>query len=330
MRHTIASSASKCLIGHTGFVGSALARQTAFDAAFNSRTIHESAGAEFDMIVCAAAPGSMFEANREPTRDAAQIDALIDQLAQIGTRRFILISSIAVLADFAGQDTEDTAAFQSDLAYGRHRRRLEAFVEDHFDDHLIVRLPALYAHGLKKNFLFDLLNPVPSMLTRERLDALMVALPAPLAAVAAQSYALDAEKGLFVLDRAALNASPQRPALDDAVRAAGASATQFHHCDTRYQFYGIDRLWADIGIASAAKLSHIHLATQPLEAARIHKALTGRAMPQTSARLHTEDMRTRHAALWGREGAYLADENEVLAGLTAFYKSENAGQRQAA
>ncbi|WP_086607032.1 hypothetical protein [Erythrobacter donghaensis] len=314
------------LIGHTGFVGGALLRQTRFDACFNSANIAAIAGQSFGTLVCAAAPGSMIEANRAPERDAAQIDALIARLAQVRAERFVLISSIAVLADFAGGDDESTGAFQQDLAYGRHRRALEAFVESHFPASLIIRLPALFGQGLRKNFLFDLLNPVPSLLTAAKRDALMAALDPALSGWVETLYAPDAVTGLLKLDRAALNADRRRAALEDAVTALGASATQFHHPETTYQYYPTDRLWQDIGIALDAGLSHLHLVAEPLTAAAIHQRLTGRAMPETPARLHREDMRTRHAALWGATGPYQFSAAATLDRLAAFFASE----RQAA
>lgn len=312
------------LIGHSGFVGGALLRQTDFDACYNSATIATIEGQIFGTLVCAAAPGSMFEANRSPERDAAQIDGLIARLATIQAERFVLISSIAVLADFAGGNDEGTQAFQQDLAYGRHRRALEAFVESHFASSLIVRLPALFGQGLRKNFLFDLMNPVPSLLTEAKRDALMKALDPALGVWAASLYAPDGVTGLLKLDRAALNADRRRAALEDAVTVLGASATQFHHPDTTYQYYAIDRLWQDIGIALGAGLSHLHLVAEPLTAAAIHARLTGRPMPDTSARLHREDMRTRHAGLWGAEGPYQFGAAATLDQLAAFYTSERA------
>lgn len=327
----VMNSSSACqgpsgLIGHTGFVGGALLRQAPFAARFNSKTIGEIDGQRFVTLVCAAAPGSMIEANRAPDRDRAQIDALIARLDTVRAERFVLISSIAVLADFAGGDDEDTQAFQQERAYGRHRRALEAYVEDRFPDSLIVRLPALFGPGLRKNFLFDLLNPVPSLLTEAKRDALAEAVGPMLGAWVHALYTPDAATGLLRLDRAVLDADPRRAALEDAVTACGASATQFHNRETTYQYYGIERLWQDIGIALGAGLTHLHLAATPLSAATIHRHLTGRAMPETAAALHREDMRTRHAALWGAEGPYQFDAAATLAALGAFF----AGQRAAA
>ena len=312
------------LIGHTGFVGGALLRQARFDACYNSANIAAIEGQAFGTLVCAAAPGSMLEANRAPDRDAAQIDALIARLAAVRAERFVLISSIAVLADFAGGDDETTQAFQQELAYGRHRRALEAFVEERFPGSLIVRLPALFGQGLRKNFLFDLMHPVPSFLNEAGRDGLTGALDPALSAWVASLYAPDAVTGMLKLDRAALNADRRRAALEDAVAALGASATRFHHPHTTYQYYPIDRLWQDIGIALDAGLSHLHLVAEPLTAAAIHARLIGRAMPDTPARLHREDMRTRHAALWGASGPYQFSAAATLDRLAAFFASERA------
>jgi hypothetical protein len=312
------------LIGHTGFVGGALLRQAAFPARFNSANIASIAGQSFGTLVCAAAPGSMLEANRAPERDAAQIEALMAQLATVRAECFVLISSIAVLADFAGGDDESTTAFQQTLAYGRNRRALEAFVEERFPRSLIIRLPALFGPGLRKNFLFDLMNPVPSMLPEARHADLVAALPASLSGWAKALYAPDPVTGMLKLERAALNAAPRRAALEDAVTALGFAATQFHHRDTTYQYYDTSRLWQDIGIALAAGLTHLHLTAEPLTAAVIHARLTGRAMPDTPARLHHEDMRTRHAELWGASGPYQFSAAATLDALAAFFASERA------
>ncbi|MEP1421331.1 MAG: hypothetical protein ABJK59_06145 [Erythrobacter sp.] len=319
-----------CLLGATGFVGSALLRQTQFDACFNSRTIGDIEGGEFSHLVCAAAPGSMLEANTVPERDRALMSELMERLSKVKAHRFTLISSIAVLSNFAGQDTENTNSFQVDLAYGRHRRELEVFVEEHFDQSLIVRLPALFGHGLRKNFIFDLLNPVPSLLTREKLMGLREGLPVGLSDWVGELFGEDSSLGLLKLNREALNADPRRRILDCAVDELGASATQFHNRETTYQYYEIDRLWRDIDIATKAGLSYLHLASEPVQAKEIYKRLAGREMPQTNARLHEEDMHSAHGALWDREGPYLFGAETVLERLETFFDSEKAAKDGAA
>ena len=316
------SERNNCLIGKTGYVGSALLRQATFRQCYNRSNIDEIAGKTFPTVICAAAPGSMIEANRSPERDRAQIQALMDMLATIHCERFVLISSIAVLADFAGGCDESTGDFQEELAYGRHRRELESFVEDHFATHLVVRLPALFGHGLRKNFIFDLLNPVPSMLRSDRHADLIRQLDAPFAALVSELYSLDPVTGMRKLDRSALDSSHQRASLELAVEHLGFSATRFHHPETTYQYYEINRLWRDITIALDGGLSHIHLVSEPLTAARIYRHLIGRDMPQTDARLHREDMHTRHAGLWGKAGPYQYDAAATLDRLAAFHADE--------
>jgi len=148
----------KALIGFTGFVGSTLIRQSHFDELYRSTNINEIRGKNFDLIVCAAAPAWKWLANKNPEDDYAKVSALIDSLSETGCSKFILISTVDVFRTpiFVYEDSETT---DCDLhPYGRHRLLLEQFVERHFSDHLIVRLPGLVGPGLKKNVVFDLLN----------------------------------------------------------------------------------------------------------------------------------------------------------------------------
>lgn len=318
------TSMRSALIGHTGFVGKTLAAQHAFAAEFNSSNIHEAEGQAFDLVACAAAPGSMFEANRFPEADDRAIDGLIARLGKIRAKSFILISTIAVLDRFDGQATETTEAFQTQTPYGRNRRRLEVFCAERFADCLILRLPALFGPGLRKNFLFDLLNPAPSMLTPPRFEAAVDAVPAPLRDAMRALYHHNAALGLWVLDRAALNASDQKAVLETALEAAGFSAVGFTHPESRFQFYDMSQLWRDAVLAQKAGLSVLHLAPEPLSAGQVHLALTGRAMAPNEARVHHEDMHSLHAGLWGRTGPYLRPASDCLIALQRFFAAERA------
>ena len=144
------------LIGATGFVGTTLRRQHAFDRLFASANVDESRGASFDLAVCAGAPAQKWIANREPQADRANLERLAGNLRQIRCREFVLVSTVDVFASPVGVD-EDSAASEEGLhAYGLHRRQLEQRVREIFPDALIVRLPGLVGPGLRKNVVYDL------------------------------------------------------------------------------------------------------------------------------------------------------------------------------
>lgn len=148
----------QALIGFSGFVGSTLLKQTSFESRYRSTNISEIVGMSFDTVFCAGAPAQKWIANREPEADRQKIIALIEHLKTIQCKTFILISTVDVFINPIGVD-EDTLVDESGLhAYGLHRRLLEKFVESHFPNHLIVRLPGLVGPSLRKNVIFDFLN----------------------------------------------------------------------------------------------------------------------------------------------------------------------------
>lgn len=142
------------LLGHTGFVGGTLARAHPFDACFNSANI-DALDDGYDLVVCAAAPGTKWIANRDPAADRAAIDRLARALHRLGpATRVILISTV----DVFGQpyDVDEKSVPVPHQPYGEHRLALEQHVRARFPDATIVRLPALVGPGLRKNALYDL------------------------------------------------------------------------------------------------------------------------------------------------------------------------------
>jgi nucleoside-diphosphate-sugar epimerase len=146
------------LIGHTGFVGGTLAAQRHFSACFNSSDIAEMAGRSFDTVVCAGVSAVKWLANKQPEADLAGIRKLTDVLSSVKARRFVLISTVDVYRDPVLCTERDVPLEEGLHAYGRHRLALERFVAERFAQHSIVRLPALFGPGLKKNALYDLMH----------------------------------------------------------------------------------------------------------------------------------------------------------------------------
>lgn len=146
------------LIGHSGFVGSTLLRQTDFDALYRSTTISEVVGRAFDLVVCAAAPAQKWIANKNPQADRETVAQLMAHLETLTCKRFVLVSTVDVFERPDGVD-EDTPIDRRGLQpYGLHRHELEDFVRARFPHSLIVRLPGLVGPYLRKNVIFDFLN----------------------------------------------------------------------------------------------------------------------------------------------------------------------------
>ena len=62
------------LVGSTGFVGSNLLQEHAFDGCYHSSNIKEAYGAKPELLVYAGVPSEMFTANQNPAQDAARIE----------------------------------------------------------------------------------------------------------------------------------------------------------------------------------------------------------------------------------------------------------------
>lgn len=145
------------LIGSTGFVGGTLLRQAPFDERYHSTDIAEIDGRSFDVVVCAGAPAAKWKANQEPEADRANLERLMASLRTVGARRFILVSTVDVYPSAIGVDESSAIDPSAAEPYGRHRFLLEQFVRERFAS-TVLRLPALFGEGLRKNAVYDLLH----------------------------------------------------------------------------------------------------------------------------------------------------------------------------
>jgi len=149
---------STALIGYSGYVGSTLLNQTQFTDLYNSKNIKDIEGKHYSIIVCAGAPAVKWKANKEPEADWANINLLMKALENVTADEFILISTVDVYQR-PYQVYEDTSIDVDNTdPYGKHRYILEQYANKKFPIIRIIRLPGLFGTGLKKNFIFDLLN----------------------------------------------------------------------------------------------------------------------------------------------------------------------------
>lgn len=310
------------LIGDTGFVGGALRRDQDFDVTFNSRTITDIEGQSFDRLICAGAPATMWAANANPDSDAANLDRLASCIEAARFERLVLISTIAVLQDSSARYTESTAQYCLAPAYGRNRRALEERLLA-LPGVTVLRLPALFGPGLKKNFLFDLMNPVPSFIKPEKFSQLQTDFAGDRRELLNLFFSFDDAVGMHKLDRASLYASPERSLLQAAFAEVGFVAANFTNSSSVFQYYDLSRLRGDIDYTLAGGQPIVHICPFPWRADALCLALTGRTFENDQPPRVHEDMRTDYPALLGEgDGVYHIDEAGVLSSLQSFFSRQ--------
>jgi hypothetical protein len=135
--------------------------QVHFTDLYNSKNLGDIEGHTYDTVVCATVPAVKWMAIKEPEADKACIDAIIAKLDKVVVdKQFVLISTIDVHPTLTGANEDtDCSANEGHHAYGANRRYFEEWCVKKFGDKCtIVRLPALFGPGLKKNYIYDLLN----------------------------------------------------------------------------------------------------------------------------------------------------------------------------
>jgi len=149
---------TSALIGCSGFVGGSLAGAEPFDLLVNRSNLESLRGVQLDRLVCAGLPAAKWIANQKPEEDAENVRRLETTLGTIKARTVVVISTIDVYPCTQSADEFYDCQLRPNHPYGTHRLEFEQFVRDWFPQAHIVRLPALFGRGLRKNVLYDLLH----------------------------------------------------------------------------------------------------------------------------------------------------------------------------
>lgn len=301
--------AKDLLVGSTGFVGGNLAAKHTFAAACHSTDIVAQFGTKPDLCVYAGVPAAMFLANADPEADLAVMASARENLRRIAPQQLVLISSIAVYADSREKDENSRMQPEGLPAYGRNRLQLEQWVREDFPAALIVRLPALYGIGLKKNFLYDLHTITPAMLRPDKYAELSQE-----SALVRDGYSL-ADNGFYKL-----NGTMDAAALREHFAGSSFNALAFTDSRSRYQFYHLAHLWQNIQTALQNNLTMLNLTTPPVTAAEVYAAVTGKTdwkneLPKPP---FDYDLHSLHAELLGGKDGYLCTKQRELDEICAF------------
>jgi len=146
------------LIGYTGFVGSNLLRQNAFDDCYNSTNIEDIRGKEFDHLVCAGVIATKWWANQNADEDRARIQSLLGCLRSVRCERAVVISTIDVYPVTSGVDERYDCRSRPNHPYGTNRLEFEEQMRALFPQVQVARVAGVFGPGLKKNVIYDLLH----------------------------------------------------------------------------------------------------------------------------------------------------------------------------
>ena len=300
----------RILVGCTGFIGSNLAGQYSFDGLYHSRNIADAFGGFPDVCFYAGVPAQKFLANRAPEQDKQVILTAMENIRRINPARLVLISSIDVFPEPVGVNEATKINAEGMHPYGLHRYMLEEWARENAKDCLVVRLPALFGKNLKKNFLFDLINVIPTMLTKEKFESLR-----------AQNHYLEQHyrqenNGMYTCGPLT---DAQRKELRACFERLGFSAVYFTDSRASFPFYNLNYLRRHIDLALAEGIGLLHCAVEPLRADEIYRAVTGKDfVNEKDAVPPRYDFRTIHAGRFGGAGGYMFNREQVLADILAF------------
>lgn len=298
------------LVGYTGFVGGNIAAKHNFDGLYNSKNIKEAFGSNPDLLVYSGIRAEMFLANKFPEKDLESMDEAIENIRQINPKRLVLISTISVYNHPVDIDEDAIIDMESLSAYGRNRRYLELWVLKNFSNALIVRLPALYGEGIKKNFIYDLIHYIPAMLNEKKYQELVVR-----DSLIAKRYELQ-DNGFY---RCHVSNRDEEMELRQHFEQLGFSALNFTDSRSQYQFYNLGYLWEHIQIALDNHLSILNPATEPVSISELSAYIMGKPLDNVIKEDYpVQDYHSKNASLFGGKNGYLFDKAFVMEDIKKF------------
>lgn len=301
------------LVGYTGFVGSNIFLKHSFDKVFNSKNIEQAFGTDPDLCVYSGVRAEKFLANNDPQGDMDIINNAIENIKKINPKRLVLISTIDVYKN-PNNACEDTPIDTDNLhPYGLNRYRLEQWVSENIENHHIIRLPGLFGENIKKNFIFDLINILPSMLNEKVFSQLSVKNEL------IKTYYIKQDNGFYKLT---CN-EQDKPALRTAFESLNFSALNFTDSRGVFQFYNLAHLWEHIELIIKNDIRLINMAVEPVCVNDIYRQVKGvDFVNQVAQNVPYYDFKTKYAELFGGENGYIFTKEQVLCDITDFVNSK--------
>lgn len=302
------------LVGYTGFVGSNLASEYNFTDLYNTKNIEKAYETNPELLVYAGVRAEKFLANQNQEADLKIIENAFLNIQKIHPEKLVLISTIDVYP-LPVEVNEDTPIKESNLQpYGADRYLLEKKVSALYPDALIIRLPGLFGKNIKKNFIYDYINFIPSMLKKEKFEELAYQIPE------LNKYYSEQGNGFYKC----LPLEPEsKKILKELFQSAGFSAMNFTDNRGVFQFYNLKHLWDHIKTALDNDIRLLNLASEPIEIGELYEYLTDKKfINHLSSTPPYYNFKSKYDVLFGGKNGYIYAKETVLNEIKTFIQEQ--------
>lgn len=303
------------LVGYTGFVGSNLAKSFKFDNLYNSKNIEEAFGTNPDLLVYSGVPAEKFLANSNPEKDLKITENAFENIKKINSKKLVLISTIDVYKNPINVDEDTEIDTEGLLPYGLNRYKLERLVEENFENHLIVRLPGLYGENIKKNFIYDLINVIPSLLNEMKYEEFINKDDY------IQRFYEKQDNGFYkciAIDQ------KEKTKLKQYFNNMHFSALNFTDSRSIFQFYNLEYLMGHINKALENGIKKLNIATEPVSALEVYEYIRNEKFcNEVVNEPFNYDFRTKHFKIFNGENGYIFDRKFILDDIKKYVNNFN-------
>ncbi|MGM0607252.1 MAG: NAD(P)-dependent oxidoreductase [Candidatus Muiribacteriota bacterium] len=302
----------KILVGHTGFVGSNIAFQTDFNGLFNSKNIGKARGIKPQLMVYAGVPGEKFIANKNEKNDLKKINQAISNIKKIQAQKVVLISTVDVYTTPFKVDENSKINYKNNSPYGKNRYILEEWIKNNLNNYHIIRLPALFGKKLKKNFVFDLINPVPAFLKEDIFIKLKKK----------NSYINNLYKkfdnGFY---KCSAFKEEEKFILREFFNKNDFNSLNFTDSRSEFQFYPLEYLWNHIKKAVEKNIKILNITTEPVSADNIFEFVYGKKFQNYLNSTVKYNVKSVYSKEFGGSEGYFFKKDFVLNKLKEFIKN---------
>lgn len=304
----------KMLVGYTGFVGSNIYLNGEFDEVYNSKNIKESYGKNPELLIYSGLRAEKFLANSSPEKDMELIYEAQENIKKINPKKLVLISTIDVFKNPIEVDENTEIDIENLHPYGLNRYKLECWVRKNYEDALIVRLPALFGKNIKKNFIYDLINIIPSMLKEDKFNEL-VSRDRDI-----DTYYKKQDNGFYKVKK--LENKIEKEKLKKIFKKLEFTALNFTDSRSIYQFYPLDRLWRDINLCLKNNIKLWHPATEPISAKELYEYVIGKTFNnELNGIPFNYNYKTIYDEVFNGKNGYILNKDQILENIKEFIKN---------